>query len=253
MMPNWFPQMMPTSPNPECGPSTALTRLHTRRLRDVYRSAGWPWLDAVEVDLLAAGLLERRSAPGHETLRLTDAGLKVLADSLGRNRAALNNHEALVQRTAQEMARAGRIVWRGLSLRARVEDQWIIAKPDVFSVRNTTVEAYLYPIVHEVKVSRADLLGELRRPHKGQAYRQMAGECWYVLGCNAKGNPIAEAGEIPLEYGALLWRNNAFEVLRPAPRLEAKLPFATWMTLARATPAELPLDEAQAMLGDETR
>ena len=229
---------------------TTLTRIHTRRLRDVYRSAGWPFLDAVEVDLLAAGLLERRDHPGHETLRLTDAGLKVLSDSLQRNRAALNTHEALVARTAQEMARAGRIVWRGLSLRARVDEQWIIARPDVFSVRHTTVEAYLYPIVHEIKVSRADLLGELRRPHKGQAYRQMAGECWYVLGCNAKGLPIAEVDEIPQEFGAMLWRNNVFEVLRPAPRLESTLPFATWMTLARATPAELPLDEAQALLGD---
>ncbi|MBC7437075.1 MAG: hypothetical protein H7332_13530 [Bdellovibrionales bacterium] len=162
---------------------TTLTRLHTRRLRDVYRSAGWPFLDAVEVDLLAAGLLERRmlgGRAGQETLRLTDAGLKVLSDSLQRNRAALNTHEALVERTAQEMARAGRIVWRGLSLRARVDEQWMVARPDVFSVRHTTVEAYLYPIVHEIKVSRADLLGELRRPHKGQAYRQMAGECWYV-------------------------------------------------------------------------
>lgn len=232
-------------------PGPVLTRLHTRRLRDVYRSAGWPWRDAVEVDLLAAGLLERRSEPGHETLRLTDAGLKVLADSLVRNRAALNAHEALVQRTAQEMARAGRIVWRGLSLRARVQEQWVIARPDVFSVRNTTVEAYLYPVVHEVKVSRADLLGELRRPHKGQAYRQMAGECWYVLGCNARGKPIAEVEEIPPEFGVLLWRHNAFEVLRPAPRQESRLPFATWMTLARATPAELPLDEAQGMLGEE--
>lgn len=230
---------------------TTLTRLHTRRLRDVYRSAGWPWLDAVEVDLLAAGLLERRSGPGHETLRLTDEGLKVLSESLKRNRAALTNHETLVGRMAQEMARAGRIVWRGLSLRARVEDQWIVAKPDVFSVRHTTVEAYLCPIVHEIKVSRCDLLGDLRKPHKGQAYRQMAGECWFVLGCNSRGEAIAEADEIGPEYGALLWRNNAFEVLRPAPRLEAKLPFATWLALARATPCELPLDEAQGMLGED--
>jgi hypothetical protein len=232
-------------------PMTTLSRLHTRRLRDVYRSAGWPWLDAVEVDLLAAGLLERRSEPGHETLRLTDAGLKVLSESLKRNRAALGHHESLVERTAQEMARAGRIVWRGLSLRSRVDDQWIVAKPDVFSVRHTTVEAYLYPIVHEIKVSRSDLLGDLRKPHKGQAYRQMAGECWFVLGCNVKAEPIAEADEIGSEYGVMLWRNNAFEVLRPAPRLEARLPFSTWLALARATPCELPLDQAQGMLGEE--
>lgn len=228
----------------------ALTRLHTRRLRDVHRSAGWPCLDAVEVELLAAGLLERRSGPGQETLRLTDAGLQVLAESLQRNRAALGAHEALVERTAQEMARAGRIVWRGLSLRAQVDGRWMVARPDVFSVRHTTVEAYLHPLVHEIKVSRADLLGELRRPAKGQAYREMAGECWYVLGCNARGEPIAEASEIPADFGVMLWRDARIEVLRQAPAREAKLPFGTWMALARATPAELPIDEAQGLLGE---
>ena len=38
----------------------ALTRAHARRLRDLYRSAGWPCQDALEIDLLAAGLLERQ-------------------------------------------------------------------------------------------------------------------------------------------------------------------------------------------------
>jgi hypothetical protein len=37
----------------------ALGRTHARRLRDVYRSPGWPCLDSVEVELLAAGLLQR--------------------------------------------------------------------------------------------------------------------------------------------------------------------------------------------------
>ena len=33
-----------------------LTRLHHRRLREIYRSAGWPCCDAIEIELLAAGL-----------------------------------------------------------------------------------------------------------------------------------------------------------------------------------------------------
>src|SRR5687767_13118240 len=52
----------------------ALTVIHRRRLRDIWRSAGWPCQDMVEVELLAAGWLERvRSESGHETLRVTDA------------------------------------------------------------------------------------------------------------------------------------------------------------------------------------
>ena len=36
-----------------------LKRVHAQRLREVYRSAGWPYEDTVEIELLAAGLLER--------------------------------------------------------------------------------------------------------------------------------------------------------------------------------------------------
>ena len=98
-----------------------LGRVHARRLRDVYRSAGWPCCDPVEVDLLAAGLLERmRSVFGHETLRVTDRGIAHIAGTLVVNRAALSAHEALVERVAREMTRGGRIAWRGLTLRARL-------------------------------------------------------------------------------------------------------------------------------------
>ena len=61
--------------DPSTPPPAALTRAHGRRLRDIYRSAGWPSQDPLEIDLLAAGLLERRRSPlGHETLRVTDGG-----------------------------------------------------------------------------------------------------------------------------------------------------------------------------------
>ena len=142
---------------------------------------------------LAAGLLQReRGAAGHETLRLTDVGLAVVAETLAKNRARRNPHEALVERVAREMTRAGRLAWRGLSLRARVGEGWAMAMPDVFSIRHTTVEAYAAPIVHEIKVQRADLLADLRRSTKREAYLQVGGECWYVI---AEG--IAEPAEVP--------------------------------------------------------
>ena len=57
-----------------------LTGVHRRRLREVWRSAGWPCQDLVEVELLFLGLLERvRQVSGHETLRVTEAGIAVLA------------------------------------------------------------------------------------------------------------------------------------------------------------------------------
>jgi len=223
----------------------ALKAVHHRRLREVYRSAGWPCQDLLEVELLAAGLLERRiDALGRETLRVTDAGVQVLAQTLQRNRAARDAHEDLVGRVTREMQRAGRIAWRGLSLRAKVDERWVVAMPDVYSVRLTTVEDYLEPVVHEVKVRRADLLADLKRAAKGQAYLDMASQCWYVLRAG-----IAEPDEVPVAYGVMLAHDDgALEVARPAPKRAMKPPFHLWMALARATPC-LPDDDAQAWLG----
>jgi hypothetical protein len=232
-------------------PTLSLTELHRRRLRAIWRSAGWPSQDLLEVELLAAGWVERlRDGHGRETLRVTDVGVAVLAATLARNRAVRDAHEALIGRVAVAMQRAGRIAWRGLSLRVRVGDdaigtgQWTVAKPDLFSVRNTTVEDYLDPIVHEIKVRRADLLGDLRKPAKGEAYRQMGRECWYVL---AQG--IGDADDVPEDYGVMVERDGVLDVLRPAPRRALRLPFATWMALARATPESVE-ESTQQVLGE---
>jgi len=225
----------------------ALRAVHHRRLRQIWRSAGWPCQDLLEVELLAAGLLERqRDGHGRETLRVTDAGLQVLAQTLQRNRAARDGHEALVARVAREMQRDGRIAWRGLSVRAPVAGAWAIAMPDVFSVRHTSVEAYLEPAVHEIKVRRADLLSDLRHEAKRGAYLALSSQCWYVLQAG-----IAEPQEIPEAFGVLLAEGHgALTVARAAPRRAMTVPFALWMALARATPEPVD-DEAQRWLGDD--
>lgn len=240
------------TPSPSPAPP-ALGRAHARRLREVYRSAGWPCQDGIEVDLLVAGMLERvRDDAGRETLRLTDAGLQVVAQQMARNREALTSHELLVQRVALEMARAGRIAWRGLALRAQVAGaqpgalQWTMAKPDVFSIRNTSVADYVEPVVHEVKVRRADLLADLRKPAKRAAYLDL-GECWYVLGRDARDRPIAEPDEIPPECGVLIAQGERLTVARAAiRRTRSALPFGVWMALAKATPLALADDASQA-------
>lgn len=232
-----------------------LGNAHRRRLREVWRSAGWPSQDLIEAELLVAGLLARQTDPqGRTTLHVTDAGLRWLTANAQRNRRARDAHEDLVAQVAQTLAREGRIAWCGLSLRARVgepgQERWQMAMPDVYSVRHTSVAAYLQPVVHEIKVRRADLLADLRRPTKRQAYLQMAGALYYVLAAG-----IGEADEIPPECGVLrAWAIDApadldggdaapaarLELLRPAPTRalphEAGLPFGIWMALARATP-----------------
>ncbi|MEO5735342.1 MAG: hypothetical protein ABIN96_01315 [Rubrivivax sp.] len=248
--------------------------MHRRRLLQIWRSAGWPCCDAIEIDLLAAGLLLRcHDDQGRETLRVTDAGVQQLAAARRRNQAAFDPHEALVSLVARQMQQAGRVVWRGLRLRAPLDTaavatsesavppaalhlslplhderpgpaiapaasraRWVTAMPDVFSIRHTTVEDYTEPVAHEIKVRRADLLSDLRRPDKGAAYRALASQCWYVL---ARG--IADPDEVPLAYGVMEADARRLQVLRPAPRRALRLSFAVWMALARA-PAVPALD-----------
>lgn len=234
-------------------PPVRLATVHRRRLRDLWRSAGWPCQDMVEVELLAAGLIERRTdAAGRDSLRVTDAGVRELAATLQTNRAARDAHEALVALVAAQMQRAGRVVWRGLSLRAPLladdgaTTTWAMAMPDVYSIRHTTVEDLAEPIAHEIKVRRADLLSDLRHPAKGEAYRAVASRCWYVLRAG-----IAQADEIPPPFG-VMWAHDGgeLEVARPAPQRPMRLSFPLWMALARATPCAPLEDDAQALLGN---
>jgi hypothetical protein len=228
-----------------------ITAAHGRRLREVFRSAGWPCQDALEIELLAAGMLERvRGTLGHETVRVTEAGIALLAQTLQRNRARRSAHETLVETVAREMTRAGRLVWRELKLRAKVGDAWSMAIPDVFSIRHTSVEAYLEPVVHEVKVHRSDLLSDLRMPNKRAAYLQLSSQCWYVIRAG-----IAQPHEIPNECGVLIAVNTAagtaLEVARPAPRRSMQMPFGLWMSLARATPLDgWAIEDSQGHLGE---
>lgn len=231
--------------------ATPLTPPLRRRLREVWRSAGWPCRDNLELELLTLGMLERRwDADQRETLHLTAAGLQALADGLQRHRAARDAHEALVARVAALQQRAGRIAWRGLALRAPLPDdtggtRWAIAMPDVYSIRHTTREDWVEPVAHEVKVRRADLLSDLRRPDKAAAYAALASQCWYVLW-----RGIGEADEIPPAYGVMLADDDGFEVLRPAPARPLTLPLAVWMALARADAVPPEGGGAQRLLGD---
>lgn len=247
----------PVSDPPPLQTAVPFGKPHARRLREIYRSAGWPCCDTIEVELLAGGFLERvRGALGHETLRVTDAGIARIATTLTVNRAALSPHEALVERVAREMTRGGRIAWRGLGLRARLppleeggKPRWCMARPDVFSIRNTSVEAYAHPIVHEVKVSRADLLGDLRKPDKRAAYLDLGGECWYVLGNDAKGRCIASPDEIPPECGVMMLEGERLVVARAAVhRAFERIPFSVWLALAKAQPVAGFEDDAQDLL-----
>ena len=289
--------------------ATSLTRHQRMRLMHIWRSSGWPCQDALEIDLLAAGLLQRHTTPdGHEQLRLSDAAIALLADVRQQGTRAASLHDRIEHRFAQQqLLPAGRIVWRELALRAALDapaaqppgdathaahaaqsdvaapaihtplalpstdmlwaDEaaqppslqraarriWRVARPDLFSIRKTSVPTYLQPMVHEVKASRADLLSDLRHAAKRHAYQWLSEECYYVFPAG-----VAQPEELPEEYGVWVMHGDVddhprFELLRPAKHVPCALPFAVWMALCKATP--LQLDEearrAQGLLGEQ--
>lgn len=259
-------------------------RVHLTRLMAIWRSAGWPCRDAIELDLVAAGwAMLSEAASGHETLRLTPAGIRLLAESRQRNRRSLSAHDRLAVRVAEHLTASGRIVWRELSVRAKVrvhgepapearpltgtglwppheiyeevleqplgKKSWRMARPDLFSVRHTSVETYLQPMVHEIKAGRADLLSDLRHAAKRESYQWLSCETYYVFPAG-----VAEPHEVPPEFGVWVLNGSieggTLELVRPARHAPCKLPFAVWMALAKAIPARLDGVLGQRQLGE---
>jgi hypothetical protein len=124
-----------------------------------------------------------------------------------------------------------------------------MARPDVFSVRHTSVEDYLQPMVHEVKVSRADLLSDLRHAAKRESYQWLSCETYYVFPAH-----VAAADEVPQEFGVWILNGpvetGTLDLVRPARHAPCKLPFAVWMALAKATPSRINAEFGQRQLGE---
>lgn len=208
------------------------------RTQDDYWSALkelWPLIDKV-------GAPPR---PWPTATDLPNRGSKIAAAHA--NNEESHNYEALVARVAQQMQREGHIVWTKQSLQEQLSIVLPHANPDVLSIRDTTVEAHLQPIVHEIKMNRADLMDELKRPEKMAAYLTIASHVYYVLALDAKGRPIATADEVPAEYGVMVANDNGVEILRPAPKQPfTSLQFGMWMALVKAPPIQCQSDQGLA-------
>ena len=110
-----------------------------------------------------------------------------------------------------------------------------MCRPDVFFIRNTSVASYLDPIVHEIKVSRADLLGDLKSKDKQDSYLDVGGQCWYVLGCDSKGRSIGQAEDVPPECGVLIAEPDRLLVAKNAATTLSNSNNALWMRTSLRT------------------
>lgn len=135
-------------------------------------------------------------------------------------------------------------MFTNLTLRARVHERWVVSRPDLFSLRDVVYSEHLHPVIHEIKVRRADLLGDLRDAGKRAGYQALSAAFYYVI---AEG--IAEPAEIPADCGVIVaTRDGLVPARRPTPRV-AQLSAAQWLSIARraALPAD-PDDDPQLRL-----
>lgn len=209
-----------------------LPRGHATRLRHYWRSQGWACHDNIDIDLLRWGLvLERPGEDIASRFALTAAGRAALGAGLQRNRRARNAHSAATEAVAAHLASVGRLVFTELSVRTEHDGRWRSCKPDVFSMVRGLRADHLAPQVHEIKVRRSDLLGELRGA-KIERYRELAASIYLVLA-----DGIAEPEEIPVDYGVALYSpETGFRIARTAPIGDYTLQTRHWMALAKATP-----------------
>lgn len=168
---------------------------HAQRLRQYFQSvmrggASAP-ADTIDLDLDVHGLIARVPPNGFSSsvlYAITPKGSLLLATLRDQTRAARAPHHALAHDLAQWLETNRRWAWEDPVLGD--------ARPDVFSLASTFVTGKMAPMVHEVKVSRADFLADVRVPAKRAAYFRWAPQVFY-----ATPEGLIEPHEVPEECG----------------------------------------------------
>lgn len=234
---------------PETAPPPGISRSHLKRLKIYYRSAGWPVKDNLEIDLIVAGLAERRIDPsGHEAIYVTDAGIQALAGLLSTNRAAFDAHEALVAKVVEYLQQRGWITFTGRSFKVKPEEKWITVRPDVFALPKTLDERRIVPCVYEVKVSRADLRSELRKGTKRLGYEAISRRMYYVMPEEIANEALL--AEIPASCGVLLQREGSLFEHRLANERNVELRPIHWLQLLASCRDPSQAEHPQQELND---
>lgn len=162
-----------------------LTHRHYRRLRFYWRgrkgSGGAAMTDQLDLELATAGLIERHEAHGMVMYRITHAGEMELGEENKREVERRKPHHDLASRLALWLRDKGRITWENIELSTGPgAEASACVRPDVYSMEKTKNPAKMNPVVHEVKVSRADFLADLKKPEKRAGYARFSDSVCYV-------------------------------------------------------------------------
>ena len=213
-------------PAPHQGPLpalSALSRAAVARLRwyfqNGYKTTGALALpDAIDLDLSVMGLIQRLYAPyGGVHYAITPMGERMLGELREHARSQRAPHHLLGSHLAQWLSEQTppRLTWENCTFDVPVNGCNVPTRPDVFSLATTLVVAKAAPIVHEIKVSRADFLCDVKDPTKRAAYFHLAPRVFYAVPFG-----LVSKEEVPLECGLVEQDKNGkgWIVKKPAPR-----------------------------------
>lgn len=197
-----------------------LSKAALRRLRWYYeiRRGGKvrAQFDGADLDLLHVGAINY--ILGHNNVLsdyavITRLGIQVLARDRERNRITRQPHHLLAHKLGDYLRGRDRLVWENIEFKVGPS---AYARPDVFSVMATHVEKRLAPMVHEVKISRADFLADVANQKKRDGYAKIA-QCVYY----AMSDGLAEPNEVPDGCGLLVLCDNGSWVVRKRAKRNA--------------------------------
>jgi len=207
-----------------------LTRKHYTLLREYWHcrrglcSRG----DGLALDLTAAGMLEKdHNYDDMLVLRITREGILALQQNMERERACRQPHHDLGNRLAAWLQQAERLTWCNIEFRVEIDGLKRLVRPDVFSLAITLNQGKINPVVHEVKVSRADFLADLAKPEKRGGYSRIAEQMYYAAPAG-----MISRSEVPDGIGLVEERGEGeFEVLVKAKRKPVELTAQHFMNL----------------------
>lgn len=223
--------------------SIELTHRHYRRLRFYWRgrrgTGGAAMTDQLDLELATAGLIERHESYGIVMYRITSAGELELGAENKREVERRKPHHDLAARLAQWLRDKGRITWENIELSTGPRpDGSVCVRPDVYSMEKTKNPLNMNPVVHEIKVSRADFLSDLKKPEKRAGYARFSDSVIYV----APGGMI-KPEEIPDGCGLLEERApGQFTIVKRAKRKKISLTARDFMNLILKPGAFHPLE-----------
>ena len=212
-----------------------LTRRHYKRLRWYFAGGtkgATSAADSVDLDLCAQNFILRKEIYTTLIFAITPAGELALALENAREKERRAPHHELGGRLSQWLRASGRITWENIEFLMEFPAEYggvfkSASRPDVFSMKPTYNVDQMNPVIHEVKVSRADFLSDIANPAKREAYGAYSEAFSYVCP-----QGMILPSEIPPGVGLLYeYEQCKFQIIVKPKRKKIVLAPRTFMNL----------------------